>query len=190
MKQFVDDDEGYLDWLSMHPSGFVVNSERSPRPEYLVLHRATCGQISSERRANYTSSEYVKFCSDEMDELEVWAENEIGGPLSPCPCITRPTASAGRVDSTYRPGTIMRIERHSRSRADLWAIDEVRDDTLVVRMVWRKDDDRFPEFGASDSISINDITKAELYADYIPAPYSLRIKRGYAKRSLEEDLAR
>jgi hypothetical protein len=44
--EFMDNDKGYVAWLSEHPDGFVLNCGRPPTPSYLVLHRATCWSIS------------------------------------------------------------------------------------------------------------------------------------------------
>ena len=35
-KTFVDDDRGYLRWLAANPTGFVLNTTRSPIPTYLI----------------------------------------------------------------------------------------------------------------------------------------------------------
>lgn len=40
MQGFVDDDDGYVRWLAGHADEFVLNTERIPRPAYVVLHRA------------------------------------------------------------------------------------------------------------------------------------------------------
>jgi len=45
LEQFVNDDEGYLGWLTENPRGFVVNSHRRPVSTYLKLHRASCKHI-------------------------------------------------------------------------------------------------------------------------------------------------
>jgi hypothetical protein len=31
MRHFIDDDEGYLDWLAANPERFVINAARNPR---------------------------------------------------------------------------------------------------------------------------------------------------------------
>jgi hypothetical protein len=41
------DDSGFLEWVAGHPDGFVVVSERRPRPPRVVLHRATCDAIGA-----------------------------------------------------------------------------------------------------------------------------------------------
>lgn len=33
---FQDDDRGFFGWLEGNPGGYFVNSERNPRPAYLV----------------------------------------------------------------------------------------------------------------------------------------------------------
>lgn len=84
MERFENDDEDYLRWLADHPGGFVVNCERSPKPGYLMLHRATCRDISTSARTNYTTTDYMKVCARDRSELERWAAGEIGGELQPC----------------------------------------------------------------------------------------------------------
>jgi hypothetical protein len=39
---FRDDDPGFFCWLDDHPDGYFINSERNPKPTYLVLHRPSC----------------------------------------------------------------------------------------------------------------------------------------------------
>lgn len=84
MVQFEDDDKGYLHWLADHPDGYVVNCERSPKPTYLMLHRATCRDISTSVRTNYTTTGYMKVCALDRSELERWAPDKAGGQLQPC----------------------------------------------------------------------------------------------------------
>jgi len=42
-----DNDQGFLAWLEANPDGYVVNAERRPRPNYLVLHRSVCSHLRS-----------------------------------------------------------------------------------------------------------------------------------------------
>lgn len=86
IKTFVNDDEGYLQWLRQNEAGFVVNCGRKPNPGYLMLHRATCGTIMNPTRGpgNWTTSDYIKICSSDKTELRRWAEKEVGGQLQPC----------------------------------------------------------------------------------------------------------
>ena len=63
MKEFKKDDESYLDWSSTKPTGFVVNCHRQPSPKYLILHKATCGTISTSKIGNWITTTYIKICS-------------------------------------------------------------------------------------------------------------------------------
>jgi len=82
--QFVNDDDGYNSWLQENPSGFVVNSERSPKSSYLILHKAACRHINSSARSNWTTTDYIKTCSNDVSKLEAWALQRTGGSLQCC----------------------------------------------------------------------------------------------------------
>lgn len=85
MRRFVDDDDGYLGWLAAHPGGFVINADRTPRPAYLRLHRASCRTINGRpARGGRWTKDYIKVCGD-REELESWARFEVGGKVQPCP---------------------------------------------------------------------------------------------------------
>lgn len=74
MQQFAHDDAGYLNWIAENPIGFVLNVERSPRPEYLVLHRATCATIARQRDDGaYTDRGYQKVVATDLSELRGFA---------------------------------------------------------------------------------------------------------------------
>ena len=76
--EFRDDDAGYLAWIASNPDGFVLNVHRVPDASYVVLHRAGCGSISSERRVSgaYTARGYRKICVANAIELEAAARRE------------------------------------------------------------------------------------------------------------------
>jgi len=78
---FINEDEAYLHWIGLNLSGFVVNVRRRPTPDYLKMHRARCGYISSDKRENWTTNQYIKVCSLDETELKEWARQEIGGEL-------------------------------------------------------------------------------------------------------------
>jgi hypothetical protein len=73
---FVDDEHGYKKWLKSHPNGFVVNTTRSARPTYLMLHKASCptttirGPQTSE--GAFTEHAYIKVCADTVEVLLAW----------------------------------------------------------------------------------------------------------------------
>ena len=76
--EFKDDDDAYFAWLTAHPDGYVLNVRRWPDPSYVVLHRASCGSISSAKlaRGAYTCRNYRKWCSGELSQLKRSAKLE------------------------------------------------------------------------------------------------------------------
>jgi len=78
IQEFIDRDADYLEWVDKHPEGFVLNMRRSPSPEYLVLHRASCSTISGQRDVGaYTSRDYRKAVALEIAELS-WLARKYG----------------------------------------------------------------------------------------------------------------
>jgi hypothetical protein len=73
---FDSGDGPYLTWLGAHPTGYVLNTERSYSPGYMVLHRASCPSISvliaPARPGGFTERDYVKVCSDNVADLSAW----------------------------------------------------------------------------------------------------------------------
>jgi hypothetical protein len=89
---FRDDDAGYLQWLADHPHGFVLNAARSPRPNYLILHRADCRTINGRpRRSGPWTGPYVKVCADDPLDVAAWAGATVGAAPRRCQ-VCRPTA--------------------------------------------------------------------------------------------------
>lgn len=90
IRTFIDDDNNYLRWLMQNPSGFVVNSNKTPSPKYLILHTARCNTIytlikkGGDWKANWTK-DYRKSCSSNKAVLEEWAKEKIKGKLQRCP---------------------------------------------------------------------------------------------------------
>jgi hypothetical protein len=86
MRIFEDDDAGYLAWVDGHQHGFVVNTSRKPDPDYLYLHRASCGTIRGKpaRGERWTTGDLIKVCAETRGELEQWARQIAGGELHPC----------------------------------------------------------------------------------------------------------
>jgi len=82
---FRDDDAGYLEWLAAHPAGFVLNVERNPRPNYLVLHHATCSTISGRpSRGGPWTGPYIKVCSESELQIAAWTGEHVGAPPKRC----------------------------------------------------------------------------------------------------------
>jgi hypothetical protein len=84
MIHFENDDEGYRRWLEANQEGFVINRDSNrPRP-FLRLHQAPCGSIRSEKIGNYTTTRFVKDCSLDKRELEIWARERFGIDVRRC----------------------------------------------------------------------------------------------------------
>jgi hypothetical protein len=80
---FRDDDGGFFAWLEGNPDGYVINSERNPKPTYLVLHRPSCPHFKGGTELHWTK-DYVKFCSPDRRDLEEWAAGTVGGEVTLC----------------------------------------------------------------------------------------------------------
>jgi hypothetical protein len=79
---FKDDDDAFFDWLDENPEGFVINTYRNPKPDYLVLHRPQCPHFKGDG-VRWTVN-YVKVCSPDRAELEAWARDTVQGELTLC----------------------------------------------------------------------------------------------------------
>ena len=82
IEHFKDNDQGFLAWLEANSDGYVVNAERKPRPNNLVLHRPSCPHFKSSSQLNWTK-DYVKFCSPNRTDLEEWVAT-FGGEVTRC----------------------------------------------------------------------------------------------------------
>jgi hypothetical protein len=82
---FIDDEAGYTRWTASHPKGFILNAERTPRPNYLILHQASCRTINGRpsRGARWTGP-YIKVCAGDEVVIERWAAMEVGGTPRRC----------------------------------------------------------------------------------------------------------
>lgn len=75
MQTFGHNDDGYLRWLEANPRGYVLNVRRRPDPNYVILHRATCHSISSNRfpYGAFTHRNYRKICAVSPSNLSAAA---------------------------------------------------------------------------------------------------------------------
>ena len=80
---FHDDDEGFFEWIDANPEGYFINTERNPKPNYLVLHRPECPHFDRSSKAHWTR-DYIKICSLGRPELEEWAEETVKGEVTLC----------------------------------------------------------------------------------------------------------
>jgi hypothetical protein len=101
MRHFIDDDEGYLDWLAANPERFVINAARNPASAYLVLHRARCGTIGGQpARGDRWTADYVKYCG-ERAELEAFARDHLAGDLRSCGLCLRRSAERHQPSTSH-----------------------------------------------------------------------------------------
>lgn len=85
LKEFKDNDGGYLHWINTNPTGFVVNCERNPRSAYHRLHLAICYTITGHpANGELWTRDYIKICSLSREELEEWVMKKIETELKPC----------------------------------------------------------------------------------------------------------
>jgi hypothetical protein len=68
---FRDDDAGFRRWREDNPDGFFLNTERTPGPGYLMLHRSGCPHFT--RSPLHWTKDYIKFCAPGRVSLEGWA---------------------------------------------------------------------------------------------------------------------
>ena len=83
--QFHVDDQGYLAWTAAHPSGYVINIQRSLNPADAHLHRADCHTVNGRpaRGATWTGP-YIKICSASARELQDWARANLSEAIPRC----------------------------------------------------------------------------------------------------------
>lgn len=75
-QEFVREEQQYLNWLHAHPHGYVINTERSRNPNYMVLHHAWCRSMSQLSRnaapGGFTERDYIKVCASDLASLRDW----------------------------------------------------------------------------------------------------------------------
>lgn len=83
---FDNDEPGYLDWIRSNPAGYVLNLNRPPTQNYLVLHRASCRHIRvhlpGRGAAQFTGGKYAKLCAPDVEAIVAWVAEQVPGPLS------------------------------------------------------------------------------------------------------------
>lgn len=145
--EFVNDDAGYLEWLKNNPAGFVINTTMTKTPGLMILHRGCCphisGYASSHGKNAFTSKQYIKICSDNVDDIIEWVKDN-GRPDGSCSkgCKTCGTDLTGNNPD--------RVKQSSGSFADkFFAAIEAREPT-IVDTVRKLIDWTFTEFPVSE----------------------------------------
>jgi hypothetical protein len=76
IRNWVDDDAGYEDWVGTHPAGFPANVGNPPSGGYFRIHRATCALPDRSLPGSVnprTGNKYNKVTADKVAELVGWA---------------------------------------------------------------------------------------------------------------------
>jgi hypothetical protein len=140
---FIKEDEAYLHWIDQNRAGFVVNAQRRPTPAYLILHRATCSQIATATRTNWTTKQYIKICSEDLDQLKAWAQCEVGGELRPCGFCCKELKPSAPPVLTLEPASITpragdaEAWRFWRAKRELAAFKDI----VPLKASWEKSTD-------------------------------------------------
>jgi hypothetical protein len=133
VEEFRDRDAEYLDWVTAHRDGYVINIGRSGRG-YARLHRATCGTITS--RPPLTGP-YIKICSTTLTDLDRWALQRSGTIPDRCgTCQPPENAAVGQHAGAAEPAASVRADHVSQpltpAAGPEWEIEGSGDD----RQVW------------------------------------------------------
>ncbi len=75
---FLGEERAYLNWVTHHRTGFVLDCLRHPAKGPVVLHRTTCSLIkqSTSQRTHWTLGKHLKGCSLDLDELKTWVREQ------------------------------------------------------------------------------------------------------------------
>jgi len=83
--EYRDDDDGYRDWLTNYPGGYVINIQRSHSPVDAFLHDAGCSDLIAQLKRDVSlTGPYVKVCGEALPEVEKWAADNVDGPVAHC----------------------------------------------------------------------------------------------------------
>src|ERR1035438_1899530 len=79
MEIFSNDDAGYLNWIEVNPSGFVLNAKNPLRSVYLFIHWASCCTIKgTPNKGKDWTNKYIKVCSSKLSEISGWTLENFG----------------------------------------------------------------------------------------------------------------
>lgn len=101
---FINEERGYLSWVTHHRKGYVLDGKRKPKLSHLVIHRATCREIKvgPSQRTHWTTGAKLKACSLDRSELEEWACEEAAVLLADCEsCVPQNEAAQSDADQIH-----------------------------------------------------------------------------------------
>lgn len=84
---FLDEDRAYLNWVTHHRQGFVLDCLRHLTKSHLFVHRATCPAIkhAESKRSHWTTGKHMKGCSLVLEQLITWAKDQTDHEPTFCP---------------------------------------------------------------------------------------------------------
>jgi hypothetical protein len=78
-------DDDYLRWVADHHRGFVLNIQRTCNLRDARLHLAYCETITGiPARGDTFMGDWVKVCSELLQELDSWAVQHTGSAVVRC----------------------------------------------------------------------------------------------------------
>ena len=102
VERFDNDETKYLSWAEANPLGYILNVVKMHcAPPFPTVH-AVRHALWTSKRESYARADYIKICSESLEELERWAQGNYGRRLSHCRCTlqAQPSASEERRDIT------------------------------------------------------------------------------------------
>jgi hypothetical protein len=85
VREFCDDDDGYVAWLAANPDGYVINVRRSHNPTDARVHRSGCWTISGKNSGGKAlTGPYVKVCAERQILLVEWIADQFEAPIPRC----------------------------------------------------------------------------------------------------------
>src|ERR1700722_11210779 len=110
VREFRDDDDGYLEWIAAHPDGYVINILSSHNAMAARMHRADCWTINRQTTSGKAwTDQYVKVCAKHVAELDNWANDRVGesiprcGICHPAQHVARPVAAKPAEEAVAPP---------------------------------------------------------------------------------------
>jgi hypothetical protein len=134
VEKFQDRDDDYLNWVTAHRAGYVINVSRGERG-VAMMHSAACHTIVS--RPPFTGP-YIKICSTALAELHQWASDHRRADLKYCGTCQPPgyiarSQQAAPADPASPPLAFASAPAHTMA-ADEWEIDGPDDGKRGVRL--------------------------------------------------------
>lgn len=138
---FRGDEPGYLRWLALNTSAYVLNLGVPPNPRYLMLHRSTCGDISKPKSVRgplqFTGGAYTKLCSLNHEAITSWVKENVPGQVS----FNR-LCQRCEPDAPCDEAAVIRDDFEKRTRKVMSDDDDARRTRLAAKKI-RKPDFRY-----------------------------------------------